>query len=40
MRIYLDCCCLHRPFDDRRQERVRIEAEAVEAILLRIERGD
>lgn len=39
MRIYLDCCCLNRPFDDRRQERVRLEAEAVEAILMRIEAG-
>lgn len=28
------------PFDDRRQERIRLEAEAVEAILARIERGE
>ncbi|MBI5153690.1 PIN domain-containing protein [Candidatus Poribacteria bacterium] len=40
MRIYLDCCCLNRPFDDLRQERVRIESDAVTAILGKIERGE
>ncbi len=39
MRIYLDGCCLNRPFDDQRQERVRLEAEAVLAILRRIDAG-
>lgn len=39
MRIYLDVCCLNRPFDDLRQERVRLEAEAVLTILRRIEAG-
>ncbi len=39
MRIYLDACCLNRPFDDLRQDRVRLEAEAVKAILRRIEDG-
>jgi hypothetical protein len=29
MRVYLDACCLNRPFDDQSQERVRLEAEAV-----------
>ena len=29
MRIYLDVCCLNRPFDDQSQERIRLEAEAV-----------
>ena len=33
MRIYLDNCCLGRPFDDDRQDRVRLEAEAVLLIL-------
>jgi hypothetical protein len=27
--IYLDLCCLNRPFDDQHQPRVRLEAEAV-----------
>lgn len=39
MRIYLDVCCLNRPFDDQRQERVRLEAEAVLTILRRVESG-
>jgi predicted nucleic acid-binding protein len=33
MRIYLDVCCLNRPFDDHAQDRVRLEAEAVLTIL-------
>lgn len=28
MRVYLDNCCLNRPFDDQQQTRVRLEAEA------------
>lgn len=28
MRVYLDNCCLNRLFDDQRQMRVRLEAEA------------
>ena len=39
MRIYLDVCCLNRPFDDQRQERVRLEAEAVLTILRRVDAG-
>lgn len=39
VRIYLDFCCLNRPFDDQRQERVRLEAEAVLTILRRVEAG-
>ena len=35
MRIYLDVCCLCRPFDDQSSHRIRIEAEAVIAILRR-----
>ncbi|MEK6683550.1 MAG: PIN domain-containing protein [Nitrospirota bacterium] len=33
MRIYLDVCCLSRPFDDHTQDRVRLESEAVLAII-------
>jgi len=39
MRIYFDVSCYNRPFDDLRQDRVRVEAEAVKAIMLRIGRG-
>jgi len=35
MRIYLDVCCLNRPFDDQTQDRIRIESEAVLVILNR-----
>ena len=37
MRLYLDTCCLNRPFDDPSQLRVRREAEAVIAIFRDIE---
>lgn len=33
MRIYFDVCCLCRPFDDQRQERIRLESEAVRMIV-------
>ena len=33
MRIYLDVCCLNRPFDDQSRERIRLETEAVLSIL-------
>ncbi len=33
--IYLDVCCLNRPFDNQVQERVHLEAEAVLLILAR-----
>ena len=32
-RVYLDVCCLNRPFDDQSQVRIRLEAEAVLLIL-------
>jgi len=35
MRIYTDVCCLNRPFDDQSQDRIRIESEAILAILNR-----
>lgn len=28
--IYLDVCCLNRPFDDQTQERIGLEAKAQE----------
>jgi predicted nucleic acid-binding protein len=40
MRIYLDVCCLSRPFDNQSQERVRLESEAVLMILQRIQIGE
>ncbi|MGA7604310.1 MAG: PIN domain-containing protein, partial [Anaerolineales bacterium] len=33
IKIYLDACCLNRPFDDQSQPRVRLETEAVSLIL-------
>jgi predicted nucleic acid-binding protein len=39
-RIYLDACCLNRPFDDQSQDRIRLEAEAVILILAHIESGE
>ena len=39
MRIYLDACCLNRPFDDQTQDRVRLESEAIRAILSAVEQG-
>lgn len=38
-KVYLDVCCLNRPFDDQRQDRVHLEAEAVLLILKRCETG-
>lgn len=34
-RIYLDVCCLNRPFDNQLQPRIRLESEAVILILSR-----
>jgi hypothetical protein len=31
--IYLDNCCLNRPYDDQAAPRVRLEAEAIELVL-------
>ena len=33
LKIYLDACCLNRPFDDQSQPRVRLETEAISLIL-------
>lgn len=39
MRLYMDVSSLNRPFDDQAQLRVRLEAEAVQAIFRQVERG-
>lgn len=39
IKIYLDVCCLNRPFDDQTQARIRLEAEAVLIILVQCETG-
>ena len=40
MKIYLDVCCLNRPFDDQTQDRIRLESEAILAIIDRIYNKD
>ena len=37
MKIYLDVCCLNRPFDDQRQDRIRLETESIYTILKFVE---
>lgn len=37
--VYLDNCALQRPLDDRVPFRVRVEAEAIEAVIREVERG-
>ncbi len=32
MKVYLDVCCLNRPFDDQSQLRIRYETEAIIAV--------
>lgn len=39
-KVYLDVCCLNRPFDDQTQARIRLEAEAVLMILAQCEIDD
>ncbi|MEE3719820.1 PIN domain-containing protein [Tumidithrix elongata RA019] len=39
-RIYMDVCCLNRPFDDQSQQRIKLEAEAIDEITLRCVSGD
>lgn len=34
--VYLDACCLNRPFDDQCQERIRLESEAIYLVFRRI----
>ena len=40
MRIYLDNCCLQRPLDDQTHLRIRVETEAVFAVLAVVQSGD
>lgn len=40
MFIYLDTCCLNRPYDDQSQPRIQLEAAAVLAILERVTAAD
>lgn len=40
MKIYLDACCLNRPFDDQRQPRVRLETEAISLTLQKLHQRD
>lgn len=40
MKVYLDACCLNRPFDEQNQERIRLESEAIIAILNHCLRGE
>ena len=39
-RIYLDTCCLNRPFDDQEQDRIRLETEALLTIVERLNLGE
>ena len=39
MRLYLDVCCLNRPFDNQEIDRNRLEAEAVVAVVTRIRKS-
>lgn len=38
-RIYLDACCLNRPFDDQAQPRIALETQAVLSILSQCQPG-
>ena len=40
MRIYLDVCCLNRPFDDQTIDRNYMESRAISIILTRMEDGE
>ena len=40
LKIYLDSCCVNRPFDAQTQNRIYLETEAIKQILARFERGD
>lgn len=40
MKIYLDNCCLNRPFDELSQDRVYLEAEAILSIISRCDQGE
>lgn len=37
--IYLDACCLNRPFDDQNQDRIRMETESIIILLKNVRKG-
>lgn len=37
--VYLDVCCLNRPFNDQTQDRIRLESAAVLTVLKRVGYG-
>lgn len=39
-KVYLDVCCLNRPFNDQTQDRIRFGAEAVLSVMTRVENGE
>lgn len=39
MRLYLDLCCLQRPFDDQGQARIWLETVTVESVIASIQKG-
>ncbi len=39
-KIYLDVCCLNRPFDDQTQPRIYLETQAVMTIINQCQSGD
>jgi hypothetical protein len=40
VRVYFDVSCLNRPYDDQRQLRVRLEAEAILLALRQVDIGE
>ena len=40
MKIYLDACCLNRPFDDQSKDRIRLETDAILSILNNCQTGE
>ena len=40
LKIYLDVCCLNRPFDDQSHSRIHLEAEAILLIMSRLQAGE
>jgi len=40
MKIYLDVCCLNRPYDDQTDDKIHLESEAILIILGHIENKD
>lgn len=39
MLLYLDTCCLNRPWDDRRQLRIQLEGDVINAIAASMDQG-